>query len=86
MLLYVLIGLITLDTVPSPKSHVTFKGIGVLVLSIVKGVFSQIIAGVEKFAFTLPTVMAFTFVSVSVHPVGLTDQFLLYVPALYGQV
>ena len=71
VVLYVLTGLITLEVVPSPKSHVTFAGIGVLVFVKVKGVPSQIIAGDVKSAFTLPIVTVFTFTIVSVHPVGL---------------
>ena len=70
VVLYPLVGLITLEVVPSPKSHVRFAGIGVLVFVKVKGEPLQIIAGAVKSAFTLPTVIAFTFMIVSVHPVG----------------
>ena len=72
VVLYVLAGLLTVDVVPSPKYQVTFAGIGVLVFVKLKGVPSQIIAGAVKSAFTLPTVMAFVLIIVSVHPVGLT--------------
>ena len=76
VVLYVLVGFTTVEVVPSPKLHVTFTGTGALVLVSIKGVFSQIIEGMEKSAFPPPTVIAFAFMIVSVQPVEVVTNSL----------
>ena len=64
-------GFIKADEVPSPKFHAALIGTGVLVLLKTDAIPSQKVVAIEKSAFTLPTLIAFTLISVSVQPVAL---------------